>query len=121
MNARSFWSDSDFDFIKRYAGSRENFTIKKQCKEKRNRYEVTIDGRHIFDEKLIRDIWHGHDYLLGFHVDYHGDVGIGGAGFAVDTFPMLESWEAFKAWFDKLMKRYPEYELEEYGQLSLWG
>ena len=119
MNIRSFFSLEDFQQIQQKATAHEPFSLFPKHKAKQNKYGIGITGRYI-DEDTARDIWHGHNYLVSFTFDYSGKVGIGGKGWAVDTFPMLQSWYSFKDYIDKQMKCYPEYEVEEYGQMSLF-
>lgn len=119
MTINDFFTPADLQMIRNSVTAQDKFEVKKQVKGKKNKYTVTIDGRHI-DKDLATDIWHGHDYLVGCNFDYHGQMGIGGKGWAMDVFPMLRSWEDFKEWFEKQIGTWPEYEIEEEYQMSLF-
>lgn len=101
------------------AAKKEPFCITAAHKENGTNYVFSLEGKTI-DRRLAERIWHGNDYLVGVHSDYSGKRGTGGSGYAVDHFEFLDGWETFKAWFDGQMKRYKNYEAEEFGQLSLF-
>ena len=119
MNVNSFFSPHDVQGMRELADTKAEFDIKKSHKAKRNRFDVTLGG-HSVSEECARDIWRGHNYLLHVQIDYHGEMGIGGFGYATEVLTMLASWDDFIEWFNKLMKRYPEYEIEEEYQMCLF-
>ena len=80
---------------------------------------------HIFSsiikQDLADDIWHGHNYLVHFHVDRTGGGEYYGGGHATDDMERLSKWETFKDKLDPILKHYtPGYEIEEYGQICLF-
>ena len=119
MTIRNFFTPDDVCMMKNNTAAKEEFEIKKTCKGKKNAYTVTFLGRHIAKD-LADNIWRGNDYLFHCQFDYHGQMGIGGKGWATEVFPMLRSWDDFKDWLDKQLKTWPEYETEEYGQMCLF-
>lgn len=119
MNIYSFFSRDDLLTIKGKIADRAKFEMKHEHKGKENKFSILIGGDSIARD-LADDIWHGNDYLVHFSFDYHGKAGIGGKGWAVDTFPMFVDWDAFKTYIDKQMQCYGGYETEEYGQMSMW-
>lgn len=112
-----------YEAIKDDMKQRKVFVHEKEVKTKNGLFRARIDGRYV-DKKLARDIWQGHDYLVGIDIDYHGPVvGQGGRGHLFYNFEeVFHSWESFKEWFDKQMKFLQEYGYsdEEFGQMSLF-
>ena len=120
MNIRDFVSRDEYEMARGCAFSRKPFDIRKEVKVGKNKIDVHVDGRFVAED-LARDIWHGHDYLVGFSSNYSGKMGYGGFGGCTEKLGFLETWESFKEWFDKKMAgRYKDYEVEEYGQVSLF-
>ena len=99
------------------------FEHEKEVKNQNGQFKARIDGRYI-DKKTAQNIWHGHDYLVGIDIDYHGPVvGQGGKGHLFYNYDeIFRSWGSFKEWFDRQMKflRDYGYDDEEYGQMSLF-
>ena len=119
MNIHSFFSREDLTNMQRKSSSKEPFEYVRQHKAKENKYEVRVAGCSI-DKKLAADVWRGNDYLVRFGFAYHGKLGIGGKGWAVDEFIMLRDWDSFANYIDAAMSHYPEYEKDEFGQMCLW-
>lgn len=119
MNISDFVTVDRYEEIKKKIKNREPFVIDAAKKEKGTSYRVVIDGRNI-DEVLAERVWNGHNYIVGFSSDYSGKLGFGGGGGATDVFDFAESWDSFRKWFNSKMKRYENYEAEEYGQICLF-
>ena len=120
MDINSFVPKDCFEAIKRDIDGRRKFNYERKYKEKSD--EITVRFQGVFIGKELADlVWGGLDYLVHFDVNYHGkNLGIGGTGFAIAKFEMFDTWSSFKKWFDGRLKRFPEYEVEEYGQMCLF-
>ena len=118
MNFHNFISFLDFDEVKAKSDVREPFIFEKGMKGKENTVTVRIEGR-LIDKDLADQIWNGKDYLVSFNCEYKGKMGIGGWGGATEK-PLCESLDVFKKWFDKWMRGFGDYEVEEYGQMALF-
>lgn len=119
MNISDFVTVDRYEEIKNKIKNKELFAVDVAKKENGTVYRVVIDGRKV-DDSLAERVWNGHNYIVGFNSDYSGKLGFGGCGGATDVFDFVESWESFKEWFNAKMKRYKDYEVEEYGQLCLF-
>ena len=119
MDIESFFTRSTFAFIKRCVESQETFEVRQTVKTSQNQYTITVHSSVVADD-LAHDIWHDHNYLIHFGVDYHGKLGIGGHGFATDDYSNFRDWDSFKEWIDKSMKHYAEYDTDPLGQMSLF-
>lgn len=119
MNAKSFVTEQTFESIKEKVEKRETFYHAQRVKSGNTFFNLTINSDFTSEENAKRT-WNGKRYLIMFNVDYHGALGVGGKGFATVDYKLFKGWETFKAWIDKNMKCYPDYELEEFGQLSLF-
>jgi hypothetical protein len=119
MNIYNFFSRDDLTLMQNNINSRAKFELAQKHKGKENRWEIRIGGG-VVRKDLADDIWHGNDYLVHFNFEHQGKAGFGGKGWAVDTFPMFQSWYSFKSYIDKAMECYGCYDTEEYGQMSLF-
>lgn len=118
-NIRSWVKPADFESMKEHVDKEEVFDFRAELKAGGMVFSVRIDGRFV-DKSLAEEVWHGHDYLIGFQEDHWGKGNYGGYGFCTEKKGAFESWETFKEWFDKNMKHLGGYETEEYGQVSLF-
>ena len=123
INIRSFFTTEQFERARERARKNEPFElvgVAGDSKGSPNRIKIKVDGFFVNDD-LAERIWHGHNYLVGFMCDYHGKKGQGGSGMATENFSFMETWEDFKAWIDRKMSpAFEEYEVEEFGQMSLF-
>lgn len=121
MNIRDFFSPDKVDWMANKISNREVFEYKVEHREGKENVSVCMASAFLDDEELIRDIWHGHDYLVRVSMDRKGKLySYTGFAFAVDNFGMFDNWDVFKDWFDKRMKQYSDYEVEEYGQVCFF-
>lgn len=118
-NIRNWVKPVDFEKMKDRADKEEAFNFKSEVKSGGRVFSVRIDGRFV-DKSLAEEVWHGKDYLIGFQEDHWGKGDYSGRGFCTEKKEMFENWESFKEWFDQNMKHLGGYEVEEYGQVSLF-
>ncbi len=121
MNIRDFVSPENVKWMADKISRREIFDYKVDHKEGKEFVSVSLSSKILQDEDLVQKIWNGHDYLVRFNMDRHGKLyAYTGFGFAVDKFWMFDGWDVFSGWFNDRMKNYSDYEVEEYGQISLF-
>ena len=119
MTATSFVPVVTYESIKDRIERRQIFCHEQCVNCCSNKITLRLSSRFI-DEKTAHDIWHDHNYLVSFNIEYRGKIGIGGSGFAIDKFDCFATWDTFKAYINKLMKRFDGYDTEEYGQMCLF-
>jgi len=119
MNIKSFVSVEDYERIRSAVCGRGRFEHKKEVKSDGTSWSLTLHSS-VVNEETAKKIWNGNSYLVHFNLEYRGKIGIGGGGFATDNYSLFDSWGSFKEWIDKQCRRIKGYEVEEYGQLSLF-
>ena len=106
--------------ICRAVNGQKSFYHEKSVRGGKTIFKLTLKSV-VVDDELAASVWRGNNYLVHFDLEYNGrDCGIGGVGFATDDYCAFKNRETFKRWFDNHMKTYTGYEVDEYGQLSLF-
>lgn len=120
VNISSFICEDDYEQIAKSISGRNIFEYRKGYKGNIGKVDVRIYSS-VVDDSTAKRIWRGNNYLVHFDENHNGKkIGCGGRGRAVDEFHMFKGWNEFKDWFNAQMKSYDWYEVEEYGQISLF-
>ena len=119
MNIYDFVSKTRFDELKKYIEKHDDFEHHGSFKKGKHQIDVTIYGSHVDEDKAV-NIWHGNDYLVHFSSNLSGGGEYMGFSGATDDLSFSRSWDDFKAWVDKKMTYYKDYETEVYGQLCIF-
>lgn len=125
MTAKDFVSEAEFEKIRSAVSKSAFFEHRKAVKSGGNTFSVWLHSSVVPDH-TAKLVWDGHNYLIHFDYDYKGKaVGYGGGGFCTDDYSIFKSWDSFKAWFNRVMSaksvmRENGYEVEEYGQISMF-
>lgn len=117
MNIDSFVKQDQFAMIQDRVNRKQVFAYEQSAKGSSNKITLSLIGRYIAKD-LADSIWHGNDYLVSINVNYHGEAGIGGSGYAIDHFEKFASWDSFKTWIDAMLERFDDYEAD--GQMCLF-
>ena len=105
--------------IREHIANRELFEHRKAAKGQGWRVELRILSNFI-PQDLANQLWSGRNYLVHVDVDYNSPEGIGGGGYASDTFERFETWERFEQSMEGRLLQFPFYERERDDQLSLF-
>lgn len=119
MNCKDFVTEADWKLMRMHIRAQSPFEHKREKKEGGTKFTLSLKSS-VVDDHLAETVWHGNHYLVDFQCDYQGKLGWGGVGFATVKYELFDTWDSFKAWIDKQMSRYANYEKEEYGQLCLF-